>query len=218
MPKITSVESQKKNPKRFNIYLDGKFAFGADEDLVVERRLIVGKQLDNSELESLIFEAEVGKLMERMYGLLNRRMRSEKEIRGYFRNLSFKRKVKGKEEISDLVTNQLINKLKKKGLIDDKEFAKKWIESRRISKKKSNRALTSELLQKGLDREDIVEALGEDDLESEEKLAEEALEKKMDRWKALPYLKKKKKAYEFLGRRGFGYDIIKEVVDKFLEK
>ena len=34
--KITQVERQKKNPKRFNVYLDGVFSFGADEDLIVD--------------------------------------------------------------------------------------------------------------------------------------------------------------------------------------
>ncbi len=223
--KITQVEPQKtfrlrsgRVPQRFNIYLDGKFAFGADEDLVVEKRLIVGKQLDNSELESLIFEAEVGKLMERMYGLFGRRQRSEKEVKDYLRNLSFKRKIKGKEEISDLVIDAAVEKLKQKGLINDKDFAKKWAEARRINKKRGKRAIMAELLQKGLDREDIVEALENDNSQTEEKLAQEALEKKMDRWKKLTPLEKKKKVYEFLARRGFDYDVIKDVVEKYLER
>ena len=46
MPKITSVEVQKRNPGRFNIFLDGEFVFGADEDLVVDHRLIPGKILE----------------------------------------------------------------------------------------------------------------------------------------------------------------------------
>ena len=71
MPKVTSVEPQKKNPNRFNIFLDNAFAFGADEDLVVEHRLIVGKILEPDQVERLLFESEVGKLMERMYRLFS---------------------------------------------------------------------------------------------------------------------------------------------------
>ncbi|MFH0936686.1 MAG: hypothetical protein V1808_00105, partial [Candidatus Daviesbacteria bacterium] len=77
MPQITFVEPQKKNqpagrqgPKRFNIFLDGEFAFGADEDLVVNYRLIKGRTLEAEELNKLLYEAEVGKLMDRVYGLL----------------------------------------------------------------------------------------------------------------------------------------------------
>src|SRR5438067_1257740 len=132
--KITSIESQKKNPHRFSIFLDGQFAFGADEDLVVDRRLIVGKEISPDDLQKLLEEAEIGKLMERMYGLLGRRQRSEKEIRDYLKQLSFKRKVKDQGEITDLIAQALIEKLKKKELINDLEFAKAWVESR--SKKK----------------------------------------------------------------------------------
>ena len=54
MPKVTSVEPQKKNSKRFNVFLDGQFAFGADEDLVVNYRLVPGKIIEQKDLEKLI--------------------------------------------------------------------------------------------------------------------------------------------------------------------
>src|SRR5690242_13760046 len=130
MFKVTSVEAQKKNPKRFNIFLDGKFAFGADEDLIVDYRLIPGKEIDESMLEKLLQEAELGKLMEKMYVLFNIRQRSEKEVRDYLKNLSFKRKIKDKEEISDLTIESVIVKLNRKGMLNDSEFARSWIESR----------------------------------------------------------------------------------------
>ncbi len=236
MPKITSVEPQKKNlpagplrrsfseasrqvHKRFNIFLDGVFVFGADEDLVVEHRLVVGKIIDPPLLEKLLFEAEVGKLMERMYALWNVRSRSEKEVRDYLRNLSFKRKVKGKDEISRQVIDLLVEKLKQKRLLNDEEFAKAWVESRRKTKKKGKIALKQELFQKGIDRQ-IIEAVINDteNVGGEEALAKKALEKKMKSWLSLSYLEKKKKMYEFLMRRGFEYEVVKSVVEKNLQK
>lgn len=215
MPKITSVEPQKKNPHRFNIYLDGQFAFGADEDLVVEHRLVVGKVLDTSDVEKLLFEAEVGKLMERMYRLWNIRPRSEREVRNYLKNLSYKRKVKGQEEISEASVELLINKLKQKGLLSDEEFAKSWVEARRKSKQKGIRAIKAELYQKGIDREIIEQVVSEQVTgDSEAILAQQALEKKLKLWKNLPTVEFKKKAYQFLLRRGFEYEVVKEVIDK----
>ena len=110
--KITQVDQQKRNPRRFNVYLDGQFGFGVDEDLIVDRRLIIGKELSPADLEKILFETEVGKLMVRVYTLLNIRLRTEKEIRDYMRALSFKRKVKGDDEISEMVIESLIEKLK----------------------------------------------------------------------------------------------------------
>jgi len=213
MPKITSVESQKKNQHRFNIFLDEKFVFGADEDLVVNFRLVPGKQIPQEDLEKLLFEAEVGKLMERMYGLFSIRQRSEKEVRGYLKNLSFKRKLKDQEEISEMVVDLLIERLKQKGLLNDLEFAKAWVESRRRSKQKGLRALSSELYQKGIDREIIEEVLKSDEGGSEEELAKQALEKKLNSWKNLPKKEFQKKAYEYLARKGFDYSVIKKVIE-----
>lgn len=221
MPKITSVESQKRNPKRFNLFLDGEFAFGADEDLVVNRRLVVGKIINPEELEKILFEAEVGKLMERMYRLFSIRQRSEKEVRDYFKikrpsfggkNLKFK--IKNEEPVSDFVIEATIETLKRKGMVNDLEFAKAWAEARRKSKQKGIKAIKSELFQKGIDKEIIEEVLGQTTDETEQELAKQALEKKMRIWKNLPALDFKKKAFEFLMRRGFKYDVVKEVVEK----
>ena len=215
MPKITSVEPQKKNPKRFNIFLDGQFAFGSDEDLIVDQRLIPGKTFTTSDVEHLLFEAEVGKLMERMYRLFNIRQRSEREVRNYLKNLSFKKKVKEQEEVSDLVIESLIEKLKQKGLLDDKQFASSWVQSR--GKKKGKIGLKMELIQKGIAKE-IIDELINQTPESEQLIAQGALEKKIRLWEKLPYLEFKKKAYEFLLRRGFEYEVVKDTIENFLQK
>ena len=91
--KITQVEPQK-SKGRFNIFLDGQFAFGADEDLVVDNRLVIGKEIAQEDLGKILQEAEVGKLMERMYRLFNIRQRSEKEILDYHLKESLKVKRK----------------------------------------------------------------------------------------------------------------------------
>jgi len=218
MPTITSVEPQKKNLKRFNIFLDGKFAFGADEDLIVDHRLVVGKIIPEEDLEKLLFEAEVGKLMEKMYNWFSFRQHSEKETRDYLKNLSFKRKIKDQDEISEIVTSLLIDRLKKKGLINDLEFAKAWVDARRRSKQKGINALKFELYQKGIDREIIEEVLSsQSSVVSEEELAKIALEKKINSWKNLDPKKKKQKALEYLMRKGFDYEVVKEVIEKLLK-
>lgn len=222
MPKVTSVEPQKKTlrlrsgqaPKRFNIFLDGQFVFGADEDLVVEHRLVVGKFFEPGEIEKLLFEAEVGKLMERMYGLFSVRQRSEKEVKDYLKNLSFKRKIKDQDEISEKIIGLVIDKLKQKRLLSDEEFARAWVEGRRRSKKKGKVALKQELFQKGIEKKIIDEILNQTTSEDEEKLADQALEKKLNTWKNLKQRELKKKAYEFLMRKGFEYDLVREIVEK----
>lgn len=217
MLKVTSVEQQKKNPKRFNVFLDGKFAFGADEDLIVNFRLLPGKQINQEDVNKLLYEAEIGKLMERMYGLLSMRSRSEGEIRSYLKELSFKRKVKNQDEISEMTIESLIDRLKTKGLINDLEFAKAWVEGRRRSKHKGTIALKNELMQKGIDRS-IIDQVFEEEVVDEDSLAVLAIEKKLASFQKLPYLEFKKKFFDFLLRRGFGYSVVKRVFEKFDKK
>ncbi len=219
MLKVTEVSPQKKNPHRFNIFLDGEFAFGADEDTVVNYRLVVEKEINGNDLEKIIFETQVGKLMQRMYRLFSIRQRSEKEIRDYLKIQNFKLKVKQSEEISQIVIESLVNKLKEKQLLNDLEFAKAWVESR--SRNRGQRLLQAELYKKGISREIIEEVLnekGEEQSESQIKVAEGLLEKKLSRWKNLPEVEKRKKATDFLLRRGFDYSLVRVVVEKSLKK
>lgn len=215
--KVTLVERQKKNSKRFNIYLDGKFAFGADEDTLVAFRLIEGKELTQDGLEKILLETEVGKLIDRVYNLLSRRGRSEKEVRDYLKTLSFKRKIKDREELSEIVIEALIDKLKLRDLINDRRFASDWVDSR--GKKRGAQILKGELIQKGIDREIINEVISNQlSVTSEEAVAEQALEKKMKSFSSLDEIKFKRKAFAFLMRRGFSYDLAKGVVEKKLKK
>lgn len=156
------------------------------------------------------------KLIERLYKLFSIRLRSEKEIRDYFRAKNYKLKLKDKEQISTSLINSVIQKLKEQKLLDDQEFARAWMESR--SKKYGKNRIKQELFQKGIDKE-IVESImySVSSIEGE-KIAQEALEKRIARWRNLKPMEFRKKAYDYLLRRGFEYDVVKSVVEKYIKK
>ncbi len=144
-------------------------------------------------------------LLQKVYRFLAFRDRSEKEIRGF---------LKGSEKI-----DEIIDKLKEQGLLDDEKFAKAWVESRRRSKQKGVKALKLELWQKGIDKEIIEEVTRVECLESsEEQTAEKALDKKAKAWQKLETMDFRKKAFGFLMRKGFEFEIVKKAVDNFLKK
>lgn len=219
MPKVTLVEPQKKDPKRFNVFLDGIFAFGADEDLIVEYRLLVGKEIQEDQLEKILEEAELGKVMGKIYNLFSFRMRSEREVRDYFRikNLEHtpllrRPRIKAKAEYSSLVVEKIIEKLKRKGLLNDKLFAQNWVESRRRSKNKGKIAIKAELVKKGIEKEIINEVL--EDAQDELELAVRALAKKSGVFLKYEGRELEQKALQFLVRRGFSFEIAKEAFKK----
>lgn len=211
--KITLVEQQKRNQHRFNIFLDGQFGFGADSNLVVKYRLLVGKEISSGDLDKMLFEAEVGKLLGKMYRWFGVRTRSEKEARDYLRVKSQKGKLKTGEEISSLVVDALMEKLRQSGMVDNEKFARNWVEAR--SKKYGINRIKQELLQKGIDGEVAEEAINNQLLSvSQAQTAKGFLEKKLKIWQNLPYLEFKKKSIEYLLRKGFEYSLVKEVVKK----
>jgi len=220
MQTITSVEPQKKNTRRFNVFLNGEFAFGADEDTVVNFRLVKGKQISPQELQKILFETEIGKWMDRMYGLFSIRQRTEKEVRDYFFRKNMERKLKDKEQVSNMIIDLIIERLIQKNLINDKQFALAWTEARRKSHKKGINLIKAELYKKGINREIIEEVLTDSTQSegSEEELAWLALQKKSRIWSSLAAMELKKKSLEFLVRRGFSYDVAKTTVEKFLNK
>lgn len=217
MLQITSVEPQKKNPKRFNIFIDGEFAFGADEDTVVSFRLLRGKKIDNSDLEKILLETEVGRWMEKMYVLFSFRQRSEKEVRDYFYRKNFEAKLKDKDEVGNHIIDLIIDRLKSKNLINDYEFAKAWVEARQKSRNKGIQIIKTELYQKGINRDIIEEITSEHNSgSSEEELAKLALSKRVKRWKNLSQVEFIQKAVQYLMRSGFGYPVAKDVARQFL--
>ncbi len=153
---------------------------------------------------------ENSKILERIYRLISLRQRSEKEIRDYFR-------IKGKGAYSNSVIEDTVKKLKELQLLDDEQFARSWVESR--SRKKGIKVIKQELFYKGISREIIEEVYRQQATgNSESETAEKLLEKKLRVWKNLEPQKFKQKAYDFLMRRGFEYEVIKIVVEKALRK
>ena len=133
---------------------------------------------------------------------LGNRPRSVSEIR---RHLHGKR-------YDDEAIDGAIDKLRAQRYVNDLDFAKYWIEQRSRFRPKGDRALVSELTNKGVARETINIALGELPAESETDRARRAIGRSITRWQVLDPAERKRKIHAFLAARGFDYDVIEEVI------
>lgn len=202
MPQITAIEPQKRKNGRFNIFVDGKFAFGLDEKTLADFNLKIGQNLTQKKIEEIVAKAELGKIIDKVYNFLSFRPRSKKEIEQYLKRKNF-----GEAEIK-----MVLKKLEKTGFINDVEFAKFFAESRVKFRPKGKRLIASELAQKGVDRETVEKVLSE--IETPElELAQKSISKKLDRFLKLPQLEAKNKIAQFLARRGFSWETIKTIID-----
>ena len=51
---ITRIEAQRKNPRRRSVFLDGKFAFGLDEEVAVRLGLEKGEDLTELKIKDIL--------------------------------------------------------------------------------------------------------------------------------------------------------------------
>jgi regulatory protein len=199
MKKVTALQVQKRNPNRVNVHLDGEYAFGLAR--IVAAWLQVGQTLDDDKIAELKAEDARERAMQQALLFLSYRVRSEKEIR---QNLS-------KHEIPDEVIEETLEKLRRNGFANDKQFASAWVENRSTFRPRGRRALAMELRQKGIDDAIIDTALEGLD---EEILAYEAGLKKARKLRVREWSEFRKKMSDFLARRGFSYSVIAPIVSR----
>jgi regulatory protein len=203
MGKITALTQQKRNPDRVNVYLDDEFAFGLAAITAVSLR--VGQLLSPEEIERLQGADLVEKAKNVAIRYIEYRPRSITETRRHLQ----------KKEYPDDVIERVVERLTAVELLNDAAFARYWVEQRETFKPRSKMALQMELRQKGIERALIETAVAEVD---EMAAAQQAAQSKVQRLQQLPEFEFKQKLGGFLQRRGFGYDIIREVTEALWEE
>lgn len=193
--KITAITAQVKRPGRYSIYVDGNFAFGLSANQLLNSGLATGQELSGSELDSLKQESEVGKIFDKTLNLLSFRLRSEHELKDYLK----------RKQQSPALIEIILNRLSKLGYVDDKQFASRWVENRRLLKPISSLKLKSELKQKRI-ANDIIDEVLKSDTTDEQEVLKQLIERKSKRYPD------QQKLMAYLARQGFRYDDIKQAL------
>ena len=208
MPIITAVKPQK-NKKRVNVYLDNKFGFGLDLENFVKLDLKVEQELTDEQVGKIVKEAEFQKVYDKLLRFSTLRPRSEKELKDWLK----------KHKVHLSIHENLFSRLKRLDLLNDNKFAQWWVEQRMEFSPRGKRALIAELRQKGINRDLIIQLVNESISQGyEEKTARKLLQKKKYKWERLQKLEAKKKMSDFLARKGFGWEVIKNAIDDIFKK
>ncbi|KIL41467.1 hypothetical protein SD70_07075 [Gordoniibacillus kamchatkensis] len=200
---ITKIEVQKNNKHRYNIYVDEAYAFSVHEDIMIKHRLQKGKPISADERRGVLSDEERNDAYLKAVRFLGTRPRTNKEVRQ-------KLHAAGYEEA---VIDETVRRLETERYVDDRDFAKQWVEQRLRSQHKGKAYLRQELLHKGVGREHVQEALQGIDWEDEVSSAFEIGAKKWRQTSGEPFEKKRKTA-AFLLRRGFSNDVVQQVLHK----
>jgi len=202
MGRITAISSQRRNPNRYSIFIDGEFVLGIDKKTVEDMDLRVGKLVDEKDLKKITSQEELNKAQAYALMLLGYRERSLREIKIRMRQKGYEEKL----------VEKVVKYLKDRNLINDKRFTQLWAESR-IKKGYGRWRIQSELEQKGVNREIGDEILK--DLYSgidEVQVALDLVEKK--RWVSKEPPRLTERVSNLLRRRGFSFEVISNVVEK----
>jgi len=204
MPKVTRLQRQKKNAERVNVFLDGEFAFGLNE--LDAAQLSIGQELTPEDLVELQERDAIEKAVERAVNLLSYRPRSTGEIRTKL----------GEKDFSETAIEAAISRLNRLNYLDDRQFARFWVEDRLRNRPRGRRALQYELRQKGIADSIINEIL--DDLLDESLAAYEAAESRVRRMRGKTQREFKQKVGAFLQRRGFGYEAANRAMQSLIQE
>lgn len=198
MPLITDIKTQLKNPNKVSIFLDSQYAFSLTiAQLTDFPQLKLNAELTTSQVKDFKKLSNFTNQYLRLLNLIYTRPRSEKELKD---KLRFK-KVEPEE------VEQLLAKLKSENYLNDAEFARWWINSRKNSKPISSLKLKAELTQKGI-AADIISTVLEQEFNSTDELNSllNLISKKRDKYSD------EGKLIAYLASKGFKYSDIKNAL------
>ena len=202
---ITRIETQKRNINRVNIYIDHKFAFGLTDEIRYKYDLHTNKEINEDFVEDVLKAEEQRKVINAALNLISYRQRSIKEVR---QNL----KTKGYE---DIYIEKAIEYCKSQNYLNDEEFANSFMKDKQNLNKYGSKRIKYELISKGVSKS-IIEEVLQIDPEDEYSIALGLAEKKINSYKGQDRNSIYRKLGGFLQRKGYPYDIVKNVLNEIL--
>ncbi len=202
---VTAIEPQARHPDRVNIFIEGEFAIGLAASVALESGIAVGQMLSDADAQRLAGAEESHRATESALRLVSYRARSETEIR---QRLS-------RKDFSAQAIDAAIAKMRDWGYINDQEFARQWVASRESHRPRSTRLMKRELASKGVDASTADRAVDEADID-DFRVALDLARKWMPRIDREDAQTKRRRLSGYLQRRGFGWDVVRRVLDETL--
>jgi regulatory protein len=200
---VTNIRPQK-SQRRWNIFLDGQFAFPVAAEVALKTGLKVGQKLEPFQIEALTSLQTVQSCVEAALRYLRYRPRSEQELRRRLSQRGF-----DQETIA-----HAIKRLKEMGQINNLAFAQFWVENRQAFRPRSRLRLRQELQAKEVETETIDAVIkGLDDKANAYLIAQ----KKQSAWTGSDAKGWRRRMGAYLSRRGFSYGVIRDTLKRLAE-
>ncbi len=112
------------------------------------------------------------------------------------------------------VINETLDKLESQGLLNDRAYAQNLASRYVHGKPSGKRRIAFEMKRRGVPPAIQQEVLGQMDPEAERERGREIAAGRWASWARLEPLKRRKKIFDFLIRRGFDFDLVRDLVEE----
>ena len=197
---VTDLTAQEKNKERCNVFIDGEYAFSLPLEIVVLNKIKKNSELSAEEIEELKKEAEKSFALKRATDYVLKYFKTKKQVREYLIKKGF----------SFESADYAILKLSDYGYIDDKAFARQYIES--VCTKEGARLSDYKLMKKGISKKVLDEVRAENEFETSAgaRITAEKYLKNMDKTR-----ENLSKAFRYLIGKGFSYEETENALSVF---
>lgn len=207
--RITSISVQKKNKERYSIYVEEGFLVGVSESTLIDLNLAKGVEVTPQLFQKI--EREEGRYAIKSYllKLLGRRDHARKEL------LTKARKKDYPEEI----VKSILDELEEKGYLNEESFAEKFTADKFNLNQWGPSKIKAHLYKKGISKHVIEKSISDyfQDLELRETYKNLVLKRKRRFLKEDNLLKRKKKIFDYLNRKGFKPNSIFKHMDELMD-
>jgi regulatory protein len=124
----------------------------------------------------------------------------------------------GRRGVPDETIDAILDRLTDAGLIDDAAFAKAWVESRHYARGLSRRSLSAELRRRGVDDDDITEAVETLEPEQEIDTARQLVARKLRSTRGQPADARARRIASMLARKGYPAGLAFRLIREALEQ
>jgi regulatory protein len=206
MPTISKITTQQKNKQRYNIFIDeGKgeeYAFSVDESVLIKYQLKKGLELDELFLTEIHYEDDISKAYQLALRHLERKMRSESEIRKYL----------SEKEVDAPIIQEVIIRLYEYKFLNDIEYAHAYVRTQMNTSGKGTVLIRRELKEKGINDKHIEKALLEYSFDLQLENAQQLCVKMVQKNQKDSEKMLMQKIEQMLIRKGFSQTVISEAV------
>lgn len=197
MAEITSIEPQKKDAKRCNVYVDGRFYCGIKLEVAIKYHLKSGMQIEKSQLDEIQLETEKSQALDKALTHISLSPKTKKQIADYL----------SKKGYTEAVQAYVLERLEYYKFVDDYAYCRAYVQS---VTGKGKRALEADLIKRGADRKAIEEVLEE--IEEDGGEAMKILQKYM---RGKEFTKENLyKGFKYLLSKGYSYDTAKSALEE----